>query len=451
MTEPIHKLGEVLRAARESKGIDLARVERETKIRTRYLSALEHGEYGELPGAVYTKGFLRNYGQFLGLDPEYLIDLYRLETSESAVPQRPSAAPPRPMTVRRARAFVVTPGAIAAAILTVAVVAFVGYLVYEFVTFARTPDLQITSPAGDVANYRELKYTIEGKTVANGQVTVDGPSSSRDVTADANGRFTVSVDLVPGSNVFSVVANDPVTHRDSATQTRTIDVNLSSPSPSPVSVVALTEPADGASISGALTVKGTAPAGSVVHVEARLGSAAAPGFSIRTLAGEVVPVPALAPGTIVASDPTAGSDGTFSASLALAAGSWRISVSPGTATASGSPGAQVTPAPNATPAAGATAAPGSVTVTVTAPAGLSGKLAIAGGPSYLIVLQDNVPLAGVSGHTLPAGKKVTLSAKGTLVVRAGNAGAVTMTVNGVVIGKMGGAGQVVEWHIKVGG
>jgi cytoskeletal protein RodZ len=36
-----HKLGDVLRAAREERGVDLARVERDTKIRSRYLSALE--------------------------------------------------------------------------------------------------------------------------------------------------------------------------------------------------------------------------------------------------------------------------------------------------------------------------------------------------------------------------------------------------------------------------
>jgi hypothetical protein len=44
-----------------------------------------------------------------------------------------------------------------------------------------------------------------------------------------------------------------------------------------------------------------------------------------------------------------------------------------------------------------------------------------------------------------------MSAKRTLVVRAGNAGAVTMTINGVVVGKMGSPGQVVEWHVQVGG
>jgi cytoskeleton protein RodZ len=125
VTEGVHKLGEVLRAAREAKGVDLVRVERDTKIRERYLSALERSEYRELPGAVYTKGFLRNYGAYLGLDPEYLIDLYRLE-SAAATGERPRApAPPRPLAARRSRAFVVTPGAVVAAILTILVGGFV--------------------------------------------------------------------------------------------------------------------------------------------------------------------------------------------------------------------------------------------------------------------------------------------------------------------------------------
>ena len=103
-----HKLGEVLRTAREAKGVDLNRVERDTKIRSRYLAALETGEYRDLPGAVYTKGFLRNYGVYLGLDPEYLIDLYRLETTVRGSERPTLASPPRPMAVRGQRSFVIT-------------------------------------------------------------------------------------------------------------------------------------------------------------------------------------------------------------------------------------------------------------------------------------------------------------------------------------------------------
>jgi cytoskeleton protein RodZ len=104
VTEGTHKLGEVLRAAREAKGVELPRVERETKIRERYLSALERGDYRDLPGSVYTKGFLRNYGTYLGLDPEYLIDLYRIETAEGRAERPVAPAPPRPMSRRRSRA-----------------------------------------------------------------------------------------------------------------------------------------------------------------------------------------------------------------------------------------------------------------------------------------------------------------------------------------------------------
>ena len=64
--EPQALLPERLLAAREAKGVDLYRAERDTKIRARYLGALERGDYRELPGAVYTKGFLRNYALYLG-------------------------------------------------------------------------------------------------------------------------------------------------------------------------------------------------------------------------------------------------------------------------------------------------------------------------------------------------------------------------------------------------
>ena len=78
-------LPERLYAARERKGVDLYRAERDTKIRARYLAALERGEYGELPGDVYTKGFLRNYALYLGLDPEEVVGQYREVIEKSQI------------------------------------------------------------------------------------------------------------------------------------------------------------------------------------------------------------------------------------------------------------------------------------------------------------------------------------------------------------------------------
>ncbi len=217
------KLGEVLRTAREAKFIDLARVERDTKIRAYYLAALERGDYRELPAAVYTKGFLRNYGLYLGLDPEYLVDLYRLE-SGSSVDRPLSTIRPRPVTDRQGRSFVVSSGAVVAAILGVLVLALVAYVVGELVVFGRTPELRITDPAGDVAGYTSLEYTIRGVTEPNSTITTSGLRQNPSAMADAQGVFSVTVPLVPGANVVTLVARDPLTNRPTAPVRRTITV-----------------------------------------------------------------------------------------------------------------------------------------------------------------------------------------------------------------------------------
>lgn len=73
------QLGERLRTARERQGITLAQVAAETRILQRYLLALEDGDYHQLPGDVYTRGFVRNYARYLGLPADELIELYRQE------------------------------------------------------------------------------------------------------------------------------------------------------------------------------------------------------------------------------------------------------------------------------------------------------------------------------------------------------------------------------------
>lgn len=70
-------IGSILKQARERRGIDLATVEQETKIRSKYLRALEDENWEALPGPAYTRGFIRAYGGVLGLDAEVLVDEYR--------------------------------------------------------------------------------------------------------------------------------------------------------------------------------------------------------------------------------------------------------------------------------------------------------------------------------------------------------------------------------------
>ncbi len=71
------EIGSTLRDARLRNRIDMSEVEARTKIRAKYLRAIENEEWDLLPGPVYVKSFLRTYGDFLGLDSRMLIDEYK--------------------------------------------------------------------------------------------------------------------------------------------------------------------------------------------------------------------------------------------------------------------------------------------------------------------------------------------------------------------------------------
>ena len=71
--------------------IDVSEIEAQTKIRAKYLRALENEEWGLLPGPTFVKSFLRTYAQALGLDGKALVEEYRLEH------ERPSDGAPEPI------------------------------------------------------------------------------------------------------------------------------------------------------------------------------------------------------------------------------------------------------------------------------------------------------------------------------------------------------------------
>ncbi len=70
-------IGTSLREARIRARIDISEVEARTKIRGKYLRAIENEEWDLLPGPVYVKSFLRTYSEFLGLDSRQLVDEYK--------------------------------------------------------------------------------------------------------------------------------------------------------------------------------------------------------------------------------------------------------------------------------------------------------------------------------------------------------------------------------------
>src|SRR4029078_4889735 len=93
-------IGSTLRETRIRKKIDITTVEDATKIRAKYLRAIEKEEWSMLPGPTYVKTFLRTYAQYLGLDAHMLVDEYAArfeEPEELELPafSREQRIPPR--------------------------------------------------------------------------------------------------------------------------------------------------------------------------------------------------------------------------------------------------------------------------------------------------------------------------------------------------------------------
>jgi cytoskeleton protein RodZ len=104
----VFEIGSTLREARTRQGLELHDAQRATRIRAKYLAALEGERFDQLPAEAYAKAFLRTYADFLGLDSElYVAELdARFEASRPAPPPQPKRAVSLPSLDLRAAAVV---------------------------------------------------------------------------------------------------------------------------------------------------------------------------------------------------------------------------------------------------------------------------------------------------------------------------------------------------------
>jgi cytoskeletal protein RodZ len=115
----MESLGEKLKSAREQKGYTFDQISRDTNIARRYLEALESEDFALFPGEPYLLGFLRNYGEYLGLNVPDLISSYRtIKIQEQPIPVEQLLMKPSPSPLVRGG---IIAGAVAALVIVAAV------------------------------------------------------------------------------------------------------------------------------------------------------------------------------------------------------------------------------------------------------------------------------------------------------------------------------------------
>ncbi len=191
-------VGSMLQEARVSRGHTLTSVEQATKIRFKFLEAIERDDYSKLPSLSYAKGFVKNYAEFLGLNSRHILAFFRRQTQD--VPR--STLLPKGMAEPLNRPlFRLTPGRFLTLVLLGFVTSFLLYFGFQYVKLNRPPQLSIESPKDQLVTIQK-RIDVFGKTDPDATVTINGVS----VLVRGDGRFFDQVPLEAGVNKIMIVA-----------------------------------------------------------------------------------------------------------------------------------------------------------------------------------------------------------------------------------------------------
>ena len=193
-------VGEILKQKRVEKNISLEAVEKQIKIRSKFLIALEDNDWKAMPSLPYIKGFLRNYSLFLGLNPSDTLAIFRRQftkhESSSLLPNGVSNPLNKPI-------FTITPQKMVISAVTASLIIFFTYLFFQYKAITGPPNLIISTPKeGEVIKSESI--TISGKTDPDAVLSIN----NQKIATSENGNFNLALKFPPDKHtiIFEAVS-----------------------------------------------------------------------------------------------------------------------------------------------------------------------------------------------------------------------------------------------------
>ncbi|MBI2875002.1 MAG: helix-turn-helix domain-containing protein [Firmicutes bacterium] len=225
----MNEIGEDLKAARLGKNLSLDQVQQATKIRIKYLQAIEDGEFVQIPGEIYLRGFLRSFAEAVGLDGKELLQRYSQDSRQPEEPREPVWSLPgwtgRKRAARRSRLLTGLLGIIALLALAWVILARLGFEVPLDLLGGEKP--QGTPPAASGPASQSPAGSIEpgsGKTSGTAgtgsQSPAAGPGTGGDKAAAGGGNVPGGAGQPPPAPGDPSSAPDLVLEVDSKELTR---------------------------------------------------------------------------------------------------------------------------------------------------------------------------------------------------------------------------------------
>lgn len=190
-------VGEILSEKRRELGLTLEEIEKETKIRRKYLEAIEKNNFSSIAESVVVKGFIRNYAQVLGLSAENVLAVFRRDFTEGEKGEIIPRGMIEPLVKKN---FYWTPKATVISLFSLLILGFVFFFVRQYLSFSSAPPLEITSPK-DNQIFKE-KVIVSGKTDRDASVKIEGTM----VAVADDGTFKEEIVLPRGENILVIEA-----------------------------------------------------------------------------------------------------------------------------------------------------------------------------------------------------------------------------------------------------
>lgn len=187
-------IGEILKEARINKSFSVNDVEKVTKIRSSFITAIENGKWEELPTFPTVLGFVKSISWALGVEEKLAVAILKRD-----YPPKNLKITPKPDIGGK---FIWSPKLTFALGIIIAAVILFGYLGLEYFRFVSPPRLFVESPK-DSQTIIGNSVNVFGSTDGDAKVTING----QPVIVSDDGKFSVSLDVVPETSEITIVAS----------------------------------------------------------------------------------------------------------------------------------------------------------------------------------------------------------------------------------------------------
>lgn len=192
-------VGEILKNARLAKKISLEEAENSTKIRKKFLLALEENDWSKIPSMTYTKGFTKNYVEFLGLNLGVVMAIFRRQSDELEKPGVLPAGLAEPLNESFWR---LTPSKIIGGFVIILIFLFFFWLFNQYQSFVWSPKITLASPPEN-AVIKQGSVEISGQTDPWVTLTINGQEIKLN-----NGKFDEHLEVNTGTVVIEIKATN---------------------------------------------------------------------------------------------------------------------------------------------------------------------------------------------------------------------------------------------------